>query len=41
MDQQHLKRLIELEEENNRLKQMYADVRLDVKMQKDVLIKKF
>jgi len=29
MEQQQLKRLKELEEENNRLKQMYADVSLD------------
>ncbi len=41
MEQQQLKRLKELEEENNRLKQMYADVSLDVKMLKDVLSKKF
>jgi len=38
---QQLKRLKELEEENNRLKQMYADVSLDNKMLKDVLSKKF
>ena len=41
MEQQQLKRLKELEEENNKLKQMYADVSLDVKMLKDVLSKKF
>lgn len=41
MEQQQLKRLKELEEENNRLKQMYADVSLDNKMLKDVLSKKF
>ena len=41
MEQQHLKRLKELEDENNRLKQMYADVSLDNKMLKDVLSKKF
>ena len=41
MDQQELKRLKELEEENNRLKQMYADVSLDNKMLKDLLSKKF
>ncbi|WP_165776574.1 transposase, partial [Maribacter sp. 4G9] len=41
MEQQQLKRLKELEDENNRLKQMYADVSLDNKMLKDVLSKKF
>lgn len=41
MEQQQLKRLKELEQENNKLKQMYADVSLDVKMLKDVLSKKF
>lgn len=41
MEQQQLKRLKELEEENARLKQMYADVSLDNKMLKDVLSKKF
>lgn len=41
MEQQELKRLKELEEENNRLKQMYADVSLDNKMLKDLLSKKF
>ena len=41
MEQQQLKHLKELEEENNRLKQMYADVSLDNKMLKDVLSKKF
>lgn len=41
IEQQQLKRLKELEEENNRLKQMYADVSLDNKMLKDVLSKKF
>jgi putative transposase len=41
MERQQLKRLKELEEENNKLKQMYADVSLDVKMLKDVLSKKF
>ena len=41
MEQQQLKRLKELEEENNKLKQMYADVSLDNKMLKDVLSKKF
>ncbi|WP_148229708.1 transposase [Cellulophaga algicola] len=41
MEQQQLKRLEELEEENNKLKQMYADVSLDNKMLKDLLSKKF
>ena len=41
MEQQELKRLKDMEVENNRLKQMYADVSLDVKMLKDVLSKKF
>jgi putative transposase len=40
MDAQHLKRLKELEEENRKLKQMYADLTLDNKMLKDVLSKK-
>ena len=38
---QQLKRLKELEEENRRLKQMYADLALDNKMLKDVLSKKW
>ncbi|MDO6440467.1 transposase [Cyclobacterium sp. 1_MG-2023] len=41
MEQQDLKRLKDLEEENNKLKQMYADVSLDNKMLKDLLSKKF
>ena len=41
MEQQQLKRLKELEEENSKLKQMYADVSLDVKMLKELLSKKF
>jgi len=36
-----MKRLKELEEENRKLKQMYADVSLDNRMLKDVLSKKF
>lgn len=40
MKQQQLKRLKELEEENNKLKQIYADVSLDNKMLKEVLSKK-
>lgn len=41
METSHLKRLKELEEENLKLKQMYADVSLDMTMLKDVLSKKF
>lgn len=41
MEKQELKRLKELEKENTKLKQMYADVSLDNKMLKDVLSKKF
>jgi len=41
MEQQELKRLKELENENNKLKQMYADISLDNKMLKDLLSKKF
>lgn len=41
MEVSQVKRLKELEDENRRLKQMYADVSLDVKMLKDVLSKKF
>lgn len=41
MEKQELKRLKDLEEENRRLKQMFADVSLDNKMLKDVLSKKF
>lgn len=41
MEAQDLKRLKELEEENRRLKQMYADLALDNKMLKDVLSKKW
>ena len=41
MDNGHLKRLKELERENAKLKQMYADVSLDNKMLKEVLSKKF
>ena len=40
MDNQQLKRLKELEEENLKLKRMYADVSLDNLMLKDVLSKK-
>jgi len=41
MDASQLKRLKELQEENRRLKQMYADLSLDVVMLKDVLSKKW
>lgn len=41
MDSSQLKKLKELEDENRRLKQMYADVSLDNKMLKDVLSKKW
>lgn len=41
MDNQELKRLKELEEENRKLKHMYAELALDHKMLKDVLSKKF
>jgi putative transposase len=41
MDGAQLKRLKELEDENRRLKQMYADAALDNKMLKDVLSKKW
>jgi len=41
MEVQQLKRLKELEIENSKLKQMYADVSLDNRMLKDVLSKKF
>ncbi len=36
-----LKRIKELEEENRKLKQMYADLALDNKMLKDILGKKY
>lgn len=41
MEASQLKRLKELEEENRKLKQMYADVSLDITMLKDVLSNKF
>ena len=40
MESQDLKRLKELEEENRRLKHMFADLSLDHKILKDVLSKK-
>lgn len=41
MDASQLKRLKELEDENARLKKMYADLALDNTMLKDILSKKF
>lgn len=41
METSELMRLKELEEENRKLKQMYADVSLDNRMLKDILSKKF
>lgn len=41
MNGEQLRRLKELEDENRRLKQMYADAALDNKMLKDVLSKKW
>lgn len=41
MDLSQVKRLKELETENKRLKQMYADVSMDNVILKDVLSKKF
>jgi putative transposase len=41
METQDLKRLKELEEENRKLKQMYAELAMDNKVLKDVLSKKF
>ena len=41
MDSHELKRLKELEEENRRLKHMYAELALDNKVLKDVLSKKW
>lgn len=41
MEMSELKRTKELEEENRKLKQMYADLALDNKMLKDILGKKF
>ena len=40
MDASSLKRLKELEEENAKLKQMYADISLEYKALKDILEKK-
>ena len=41
MDASQLKRLKELEEENRRLKRMYADISLDHQLLKEVLEKKY
>jgi putative transposase len=41
MEVSHLKRIKELETENQKLKRMYADVSLDLQMAKDVLSKKW
>lgn len=41
MESQDLKRLRELEDENRKLKQMYAELALDNKVLKDVISKKF
>ena len=41
MESSQLKRLKELEDENRKLKQMYADASLDNRMLKDLLSKKF
>jgi putative transposase len=41
LESQDLHRLKELEEENRKLKQMYADLALDNKILKDVLSKKW
>lgn len=41
MQLNELKRVKELEEENRKLKHMYADLALDNKMLKDILGKKF
>ncbi len=40
MDTSQLKRLKELEDENRKLKQMYADISLEYKVLKDILEKK-
>ncbi len=40
METQDMKRLKELEEENRRLKQMYADLSLDHRILKDIVEKK-
>jgi putative transposase len=41
MEVSEVKRMREVEEENRRLKQMYADLSLDQALLKEVLAKKF
>jgi putative transposase len=41
METQDLRRLKELEEENRKLKLMYAEAAMDIKVLKDVIAKKF
>ena len=41
METQDLRRLKELEDENRKLKQMYAELAMDNKVIKDVISKKF
>lgn len=41
MESQDLKRLKDLEDENRKLKQMYAELAMDNKVLKDVIAKKF
>ena len=41
MDAAQLKKLKELQEENRRLKRMYADLSLDHELLKEILEKKF
>lgn len=41
LEMNELKRVKDLEEENRKLKQMYADLALDNKMLKDIIGKKF
>ena len=40
METSHLKGRKELEKENSKLKQIYADLSLDITILKDVLVKK-
>jgi len=40
MDSKSLKRLKDLEQENNKLKHMYAELALDLKVAKDIIEKK-
>ncbi len=41
MEVNHLKKLKELEEENFKLKRMFADVSLDLQMAKEIIAKKW